>query len=526
MPHSPPPLPKAGSAQARDLVEQVKRLLDLPRFILVLEGAVDRKSLEEVLQRYLRGAATRPGQMPRAELVGRLADAFHRTPEIAYALMRELDRSCQKERHIVASIDEASLEERLSTYRALDFRRERARLIWALVRDGRAAPIQAAEKILTEAFQQIERTEAAHAEARQAEATGAGPAGASGSGALEQRLTSYERAIEEQQRELRREVGLKESAERERSELMAKLGQRERALREEEELRRRIEAEARRLQDALVAAQDALRGNQPEKLAAVLTDNERLRERVRSLESRVERAGRVGELEEELQRVRRTHDAEQRQFTRVRSELEEQLRVLAAREKGAIERLQLAREELKAARRQLAGEPESAAAPDSGGNVRVGVFVDAANLSASARREFGSKLDYRALLTHVLDQRQRAAAVAFVVRDGDENLHNGFVNALRDGGYDVREKRPKARSDGTRKADWDMGIAMEILDQLEGFDVVVLCSGDGDFVPLVQRLRREGKRVEVAAFRASTDDALIRAVDVFVPLDGRFRMVH
>ena len=59
---------------------------------------------------------------------------------------------------------------------------------------------------------------------------------------------------------------------------------------------------------------------------------------------------------------------------------------------------------------------------------------------------------------------------------------------------------------------------------VDAVDVVVLCSGDGDFVPLVQRLKREGKRVEVAAFRAATDDALIKAADGFVPLDGRFRM--
>lgn len=523
MNHAPPPLPKAGSAQFRELWERVRRVLDLPRSVLVIEGAVDRKSLEEVLQRLMRGAATRPGHMPRAELVGRLADAFHRTAEVAFSLMKELDKSSNKERYIVASIDEASLEERLSTYRALDFRRERARLIWALLRDGRDAHGRAADKILVEAFQQIEKAEAAHAEAR---AGDEGIGVQSSSGALEQRLTNYERAIEEQQRELRREVGLKESAERERSELMAKLGQRERALREEEELRRRAEAELRRLGEELAEARAALQQSQPEKLVATIEDNDRLKERVRALEARLERAGRVLDMESELDGVKRERDAERRRHSRVKGELEGQLRVLASREKGALDRLHALRDELKAARRQLAGEVQPASTTVLPHGDRVGVFVDAANLSASARREFGSKLDYRALLGHVVNGRPRSCALAFVVRDGEEGAHQGFVTALRDGGYEVREKRPKARSDGTRKADWDMGMAMEILDQLEELEVVVLCSGDGDFVPLVQRLRREGKRVEVAAFRASTDDALIRAVDVFLPLDGRFRMTH
>jgi uncharacterized LabA/DUF88 family protein len=529
MSHVPPPLPKAGTAPLRELWEQTKKALDLPRTVLVLEGAVDRKSLEEILQRLLKGAAARPGQMPRAELVGRLADAFHKSPDAAYPLMKELDRSCHKERHIVASIDEPSLDERLSTYRALDFRRERARLVWALVRDGREAPRRAADRILIDAFAQIHKAEEAHAAAAAGGATGASePTVVEGADkpaaqALEQRLTSYERAIEAQQKEIQRAVGLKESVERERSELMARLGQRERALRDEEELRRKLEAESRALSAELSAARAALETSQPERLTTALAENERLRERVRALEQRAERAERIGALEEELDKRARDLEAERRQASRAREEFEEQLRILAAREKGALDRLQALREELKAARRQLAGEATeepSASIPKD----RVGVFVDAANLSASARREFGSKLDYRALLGHVVDGRPRSCAVAFVVRDGEEGAHHGFVSSLREGGYEIREKRPKARGDGSRKADWDMGIAMEILDQLDAMDVVVLCSGDGDFVPLVQRLRREGKRVEVAAFRASTDEALIKAVDVFVPLDGRFRM--
>lgn len=529
MTHAPQPLPKAGSGPFRELWEETKRALDLPRTVLVLEGAVDRKSLEEILQRLMKGAAARPGQMPRAELVGRLADAFHRNADAAYALMKELDKSCHKERHIVASIDEASLDERLSTYRALDFRRERARLVWALLRDGREAPKKAAEKILVDAFAQIQKAEEAHVAAgatpgvtpgvTSGATPGAAPEAAT---ALEQRLTSYERAIEQQQKELQRAVGLKESVERERSELMARLGQRERALRDEEQIRRRIEDENRRLQEELAVLRGRLEQSQPERLTAALEEAARWKEKARALEQRAERVGRVDEMEAELERLAREHDGERRRWERVREELDEQLRVIATREKAALDRLHALREELKVARRQLAGE--AAEPPAQPAAARVGVFVDAANLSASARREFGSKLDYRSLLAHVVDGRPKASAVAFVVRDGEEGAYLGFVSSLRDSGYEIREKRPKPRSDGTRKADWDMGIAMEILDQLDSLDVVVLCSGDGDFVPLVQRLRREGKRVEVAAFRASTDEALVKAADVFVPLDGRFRM--
>jgi uncharacterized LabA/DUF88 family protein len=164
--------------------------------------------------------------------------------------------------------------------------------------------------------------------------------------------------------------------------------------------------------------------------------------------------------------------------------------------------------------------------PDEQHAGRVGIFVDDANLSASARRDLGSRLDYRELLAALTDGRPRAAAVAFVVDSPDtpKLRHDAFVGSLREQGWDVREKRAKVRSDGSRKADWDMGMAMEMLDAAGELDVVVLGSGDGDFVPLVKRLQREKKRVEVAAFRASTDEALIAAADGFTGLDGRFRL--
>ncbi|HEY4220154.1 MAG TPA: NYN domain-containing protein, partial [Myxococcota bacterium] len=350
----------------------------------------------------------------------------------------------------------------------------------------------------------------------------AAPAGVSD---LKDRLTSYEKAIETQQEELKRVVGVQQNVERERSELVVRIGQRERALREEEELRRRADEDNRRLKGELDAARASLAEVQPARLTAALHELDRANDRARSLEQRAERAERLPELEVALAIAEKGALADKRAFERARDELEEQLRAAAAREEAALDKAHALREELKAARRALAGESEPV---PSDGPARVGVFVDAANLSASARRDFGSKLDYRALLAEALDGRKKASAVAYVVRAdsnaSEERAHTGFVTSLREGGYEIREKRAKVRSDGSRKADWDMGIAMEILDSMAALDVVVLCSGDGDFVPLVQRLKREGKRVEVAAFRASTDDALIKAADAFTSLDGRFRL--
>jgi uncharacterized LabA/DUF88 family protein len=516
MSHVPPVLPKAGSAPWKQLWEETKQTLDLPRTMLVIEGALDRKTLEEILAKLLKGKGPRPGQVPRQELVGGAAELYHGNAEAAYALMRELDKSAMKERSIVASIEESAIDERLATYRAIDFRRERARMIWALMRDGREAHRKSADKVLLDAFTQIQKAADAHAVAESAAPS------VEGLGDLKQRLTSYEEAIVEQQKEIQRTNTMKESAERERGELIVRLGQRERALREEEEVRRVVEVQLERVKAELLDVRRALEQSQPARLSSTLEELDRLREKNRALEARAERAERLSELEAALDDEKRAREADKRSFERAREDVEEQARLIAEREAAALEKCAQLREELKAARRQLAGESERDDVVE--GKARVGVFVDAANLSASAKRDFGSKLDYRAVLAEILEGRAKACAVAFVVKDGDENMHTGFVHNLRDGGYEIREKRPKHRHDGSRKADWDMGIAMEILDRLDAVDIVVLCSGDGDFVPLVQRLKREGKRVEVAAFRAATDDALIKAADSFVSLDGRFRM--
>lgn len=523
----PDGLPKAGSGPFKELWAQWCAVLDAPRVAVVLDGALDRKVLEDLLGKIARGSVGRPGQIARADLVGTLAEAFRRHPDAAYAVARELDKSCHKERHIVASIDEAAVDERIDSYRAVDFRRERARVVWALLRDGRLAHRRAAERILVDAFAQAERAAAEKAalDGAAAGAASTAPAAPAVLADVKARLESYERTLREQQQELVRVTNQQAGAERERSELMARLGARERALREEEELRRRVEAELASARAALAEAHERIHALDPARTSSAEAEAARLRDRARALEQKIEARAALGEtlesVQEHLDVVTRAHEVDRRAWDKARAELEAKLAELAERERAAHERAAALRDELHGARRQLAGE---AAAPARAAG-RVGVFCDAANLSASARRDFGNKLDYRALLEHVVDGRPRACALAFVVHEGDEGAWQGFARSLKDGGWELREKRPKLRSDGTHKADWDMGIAVEILDALDDLDVIVLCSGDGDFLPLVKRLRRQHKRVEVAAFRASTDEALIAAAERFWPLDGRFRLL-
>ena len=161
---------------------------------------------------------------------------------------------------------------------------------------------------------------------------------------------------------------------------------------------------------------------------------------------------------------------------------------------------------------------------------RVGLFVDTQNLYYSARDNYGRNVDYERLLRAVLRGRRLAQASAYVVeREGDATAY-GFVTKLSAIGYRVHRRRVRVhRADDQGRVvlegDWDMGIAADIVAAWDHLDVIVLASGDGDFVPIVELAQRRGVRVEIVAFDETTSRALIHAADRFLALgdvDGAF----
>ncbi len=151
---------------------------------------------------------------------------------------------------------------------------------------------------------------------------------------------------------------------------------------------------------------------------------------------------------------------------------------------------------------------------------RVGVFVDAQNLYHSAKSIYDPEamVDYRALLESAVAGRSLIRAIAYVI-DIEGVDQSGFFDVLRRLGFEIRAKPARLLPDGSRKADWDMGIAMDTIALAEKLDVIVLVSGDGDFVDLVRFLQARGVRVEVMAFRETTATMLKEAADQFRSLD-------
>lgn len=151
-------------------------------------------------------------------------------------------------------------------------------------------------------------------------------------------------------------------------------------------------------------------------------------------------------------------------------------------------------------------------------NQRVGVFVDVQNLYYSARALYGSRVNFSNLFEDAVSGRQLIRAIAYVVKT-DLEEERAFFDALSRAGFQVRTKDLQIFPDGTRKANWDVGIAMDIIKMAPKLDVVVLVSGDGDFADLIEYLKNHGHLVEVMAFGRSTSNKLKEEAELFYDLD-------
>ena len=148
---------------------------------------------------------------------------------------------------------------------------------------------------------------------------------------------------------------------------------------------------------------------------------------------------------------------------------------------------------------------------------RVGVFIDVQNMYYSAKNLYNAKVNFGNILETAVGNRKLIRAVAYVVKTktGEEKV---FFEALEKLGLETREKELMIY-DGAKKADWDVGICIDSIAMADRLDVIVLVSGDGDFIPLVQYLKmNKGCRVESMAFRETTSTKLVETVDNFVDL--------
>lgn len=149
---------------------------------------------------------------------------------------------------------------------------------------------------------------------------------------------------------------------------------------------------------------------------------------------------------------------------------------------------------------------------------RVGVFIDTQNLYHSAKNLYHARVNFGAIMKEVVAGRSLIRAIAYVIttESGDET---NFFDALGKLGIETKTKNLQIFSGGAKKGDWDVGLAVDAIKLAPKLDTVIIASGDGDFIPLVEYLQtNEGCQVEVISFGKSSSQKLREVADDFIDM--------
>jgi len=160
---------------------------------------------------------------------------------------------------------------------------------------------------------------------------------------------------------------------------------------------------------------------------------------------------------------------------------------------------------------------------------RVGIFIDVQNLYHSAKNLYKARVNFQELVKQLTADRKLIRSIAYVVRSEEEfrrpderviSPEAAFFDALKKAGIELRIKELQIYPGGLKKADWDIGMAVDAIRMASFLDVVVLVTGDGDFLPLLNYLKwGAGRLVEVAAFSKTASSKMQEEADSFIAIE-------
>ena len=151
---------------------------------------------------------------------------------------------------------------------------------------------------------------------------------------------------------------------------------------------------------------------------------------------------------------------------------------------------------------------------------RLAILIDVQNMYHSAKNLYKAKVNFSKILDEAVSGRKLIRAFAYVVRTktGEEKP---FFEALIKLGFETRVRDLQEYYGGLKKADWDVGISIDAVRIAPSVDTIVLVSGDGDFIQLVEYLKNQGKRVEVMAFGRSASSKIKEVADEFIDVEDK-----
>jgi uncharacterized LabA/DUF88 family protein len=131
-------------------------------------------------------------------------------------------------------------------------------------------------------------------------------------------------------------------------------------------------------------------------------------------------------------------------------------------------------------------------------------------------------VNFNAIFKDAIGDRPVVRAIAYGIK-ADMPEEGTFFDALKKAGFEVKLKELQSFYGGAKKGDWDVGIVMDIIKLTPKLDVVVLASGDGDYIPLLEYLQIQGVKVELVSFGKSTSSKMREIVDSYLDLDSDTR---
>ena len=150
---------------------------------------------------------------------------------------------------------------------------------------------------------------------------------------------------------------------------------------------------------------------------------------------------------------------------------------------------------------------------------KVSIFADVQNIYYTTKQKYGYNFDYNKFWALATRNREVLNATAYATFRGDQK-QTEFQNIIRAIGFEVKLKPYISRKDGSSKGDWDVGIAIDMMEYAKESDIIVLVSGDGDFDLLINKIKKlYSISCEVYGVPTLTANSLIREVDRFIPID-------
>ncbi len=149
---------------------------------------------------------------------------------------------------------------------------------------------------------------------------------------------------------------------------------------------------------------------------------------------------------------------------------------------------------------------------------RVAILIDTQNLYHSAKNLYKAKVNFAAVVKTALGNRKLIRAVSYVVNT-ESGEESAFFEALEKVGIEIKTKDLQIFYGGAKKADWDVGMAVDAIKLAHKVDAIVLVTGDGDFIPLVEYVKSQGCQVEAITFGRSASSKLRDTVDDFIDMD-------